>query len=76
MSPHIAYVAKRFSPATEKVIDQANTIIVNYQAQGFDLTLRQLYYQFVARGLLPNRDREYKRLGSIISATATSVVAP
>lgn len=42
-------------------------IIEEYQQQGFDLTLRQLYYQFVARGLLGNVDRNYKRLGSIIS---------
>ena len=33
----------------------------------FDLTLRQLYYQFVSRDLIKNSDREYKRLGSIIN---------
>lgn len=49
------------------MIAAANQIIEDYQAQGFDLTLRQLYYQFVSRGLIPNRQTEYKRLGSIIS---------
>ncbi len=49
-----------------KIVAQANKIIASYQAQGFDLTLRQLYYQFVARDILPNRQTEYKRLGEIL----------
>jgi hypothetical protein len=49
------------------VVDQANAIIVDYQNQGFTLTLRQLYYQFVSRDLIPNNAKEYKRLGSIIN---------
>jgi hypothetical protein len=48
------------------VITQANAIITEYLAQGFQLTLRQLYYQFVSRDLIPNRQTEYKRLGDII----------
>ncbi len=48
------------------IVTQANKIIRDYQAQGFDLTLRQLYYQFVSRDLLPNTLQSYKRLGSII----------
>lgn len=48
------------------IIAHANKIITGYQAQGFDLTLRQLYYQFVARDLLPNQQKEYKRLGEIL----------
>lgn len=49
------------------IISKANAIIDEYERQGFDLTLRQLYYQFVSRDLIPNRDTEYKRLGSIIN---------
>jgi hypothetical protein len=48
-------------------IEQANAIIREYQDQGFRLTLRQLYYQFVARGLIENSIREYKKLGALIS---------
>jgi hypothetical protein len=48
----IAYVQKRFSAVTKSLIYQANQIIGEYQKAGFDLTLRQLYYQFVARGLM------------------------
>ena len=49
------------------VVNKANEIIASYQAQGFDLTLRQLYYQFVARDLIPNQQKEYKRLGDIVN---------
>lgn len=63
----ICYVGKDFSAAHEQVIEQANAIITTYEVQGYDLTLRQLYYQFVSRDLIPNTDREYKRLGSIIN---------
>lgn len=67
MSPLIAYVERSFSAATEAIIGRATAICAEYAAQAFDLTLRQLYYQFVARGLLPNLDAEYKRLGSIVN---------
>ena len=48
------------------VVEQANTIIEEYLAQGFALILRQLFYQFVARALLENVFKQYKRLGTII----------
>src|SRR5260370_15970597 len=60
-------VSKRFQEATAKVIDQANDIIAEYQAQGFTLSLRQLYYQFVSRDLIENTIASYKRLGTIIN---------
>ena len=65
--PKRCYVPKKFSPANAAVIDKANEIVEEYAAQGFILTLRQLYYQFVARGLLPNHQRSYKRLGAIVN---------
>lgn len=51
---------------TAVVVTQANTICAEYANQGYDLTLRQLYYQFVARDLIPNNQKSYKRLGTII----------
>jgi hypothetical protein len=52
--------------ATMVVIDQANAIIAEYLEQGLKLTLRQLFYQFVARALLENLFGNYKRLGRIV----------
>lgn len=65
--PKIKY--KRINLGADKldIIEKANAIITEYQAQGFELTLRQLYYQFVARDYIPNKQSEYKRLGDIIN---------
>ncbi len=63
----IKYVEKRFGAKALKTIAAANAIIAEYTAQGFDLTLRQLYYQFVSRDLIPNSQREYKNLGAVIN---------
>lgn len=61
------YIPKNFQRATVEIIDAANHILREYAAQGFDLTLRQLYYQFVARDMLANSQRSYDRLGGIIN---------
>ena len=65
--PRLHYVDHDFGPRALEVIRQANAIIADYAAQGYDLTLRQLYYQFVSRDLIPNRQSEYKRLGDIVN---------
>lgn len=65
--PKICYVSRHFSAESQKLIDQANEIFADYEAAGFVLTLRQLYYQFVSRDLLPNKTEAYKRLGSVIN---------
>src|SRR5258707_11682379 len=62
-----AFTAINFQTRTLTVIEQANAIISEYAMQGFTMTLRQLYYQFVARDLLVNQSKSYKRLGSIVS---------
>ena len=61
------YINKNFRKASLALIEQANEIIETYQEDGYDLTLRQLYYQFVARDIIANRQSEYSRLGSVIN---------
>jgi hypothetical protein len=58
---------QKFHSKTLALISKANEIIEDYQAQGYRLTLRQLYYQFVSRNLMPNSERSYKNLGNTIS---------
>jgi hypothetical protein len=65
--PKIQYEEWAPKPETLAVVQHANVIIAEYAAQGYNLTLRQLYYQFVSRDLIPNRQTEYKRLGDIVS---------
>lgn len=63
----IQYISRKFTAGSLTLIETVNVIIAEYQAQGFDLTLRQIYYQLVARGLLANRQTEYRRVGGIIN---------
>lgn len=65
--PKIKYQDFSFRPTTLAMIRQANAIIAEYATQGFDLTLRQLYYQFVSRDIIPNTQKSYKNLGSIVN---------
>lgn len=65
--PKIAYEECKMTPATLAVVRQANQILAEYAARGITVTLRQLYYQFVARDLIQNKQSEYKRLGDIIN---------
>jgi len=60
------YVPHRFGAAAQRTVDQANTIIADFADQGYTLSLRQLYYQFVKGNLIPNDTREYKRLGRVV----------
>ncbi len=61
------FIEKNFHGASLRRINQANEIIGELQAQGYTLSLRQLYYQYVQRGLIPNKVQEYKRLGDLLS---------
>lgn len=65
--PKLIYKDWKPGPTALSIVSQAETICADYQAQGYDLTLRQLYYQFVSRGLIPNNQAEYNRLGETIS---------
>lgn len=62
----------RFSDESRKIIRMAETICNNYARQGYDLSLRQLYYQFISKDYFPNTEQSYKRLGSIISDARVS----
>lgn len=66
--PKTAYIQRAFGLAARKIIGKASEIIAEYQAQGFILTLRQVYYQFVSRDLILNTMKSYKRLGGIINS--------
>jgi hypothetical protein len=62
-----SFIRKAFSASSQATIERANEIIAEYGEEGYTLTLRQLYYQFVARAWIENTTRSYKRLGAIIN---------
>lgn len=61
------YVEKSFHGESLKLINFMNVMIEDYQAQGFTLSVRQLYYQLVARDLIANTEQSYKRIASILN---------
>lgn len=65
--PLIEYVPRKFKQDSLDLIEKVNGVITDYSAQGYNLTLRQVYYQMVARAIIPNNERSYKNLGSLIN---------
>lgn len=59
------FVPKEFTFEHRAVITKANRIIDRYDVS---LTLRQIYYQFVAGAFIKNNIQAYKRLGEILNA--------
>lgn len=62
-----AYKSIRFTRDVLALLDTCNAIIAEYIEQGFRLTVRQLYYQLVARDVVPNTLQSYKRVASIVN---------
>lgn len=62
-----AFITKNFRGESLEMIKRVNSILAEYAAQGFRLSLRQLYYQLVSRDVIPNNTRSYKNLGSLVS---------
>lgn len=65
--PKIQYKEIRFRQSSLDLIRLVNEVINDYKAQGYELTLRQVYYQLVARGYIPNNERSYKNVGNLIN---------
>jgi hypothetical protein len=63
----VAFTEINFRDESLRRIAQINTIVDEYMEQGLKLTLRQLYYQFVARGYIPNNVKEYGKLQDLLT---------
>lgn len=61
------FIEKAFKPESRKWIDKMVRVCETYEAQGYKLSLRQVYYQLVAHHGLPNREQSYKNIGSLLS---------
>jgi hypothetical protein len=61
------FISKRFSSENQEMIERITEILSDYEGQGYRLSLRQLYYQLVARVLIPNSERSYKHIGDLVS---------
>lgn len=56
----------RLSNANKERLEAINDIIIEYQNEGYKLTLRQLYYQLVSRDVIPNKQAEYSKLSTLL----------
>lgn len=52
---------------TEKLIGTMNAIIDEYEPKGLTMSVRQLYYQLVQRGIIPNRQEAYRKIQVLLS---------
>ncbi len=64
---YVCYVPRKFGADSLELIRLANAVISEYETRGFAMTLRQVYYQLVARGVLANSTSSYSRLGALLS---------
>lgn len=63
----IKYEEHKFNARSFELIEHVNAVIAEYSRQGYELTLRQTYYQLVARGFIENSEKSYKRIGDLIN---------
>ena len=61
------FIDHKFSAESLELIKKCNGILVEYQRQGYRLSLRQLYYQLVSRDYIENTVKSYKRVGDMVS---------
>lgn len=61
------FIEHKFYSKSLERLEQVQAIIEEYQRQDLSLTIRQLYYQMVSRGHIPNNQSEYDKMSNLIS---------
>lgn len=61
------FVDHKFNRASLELVETVDKILNDYAEQGYRLSLRQLYYQLVARDIIENTVKSYKRIGNLVS---------
>ena len=64
--PRIKYVDKLFSKEKKTLIAMADQRASDMARQGYDMTVRQLYYFFVKQNLIPNKEESYKMVINLV----------
>lgn len=54
--------------AARDLMNECIAIAEDYSRQGYDLTVRQLYYQLVSRDRIANTDKSYKRIIGLVDS--------
>lgn len=58
---------QKFYKKSMDKLAQIDTILTEYKKKDIRITLRQLYYQLVARGFIPNQSNEYHNLSVLMT---------
>jgi hypothetical protein len=57
----------KFQKKSVDLLDKIKNILKEYEQKNIRVTLRQLYYQLVAKGLIANSQKEYKKISSLLT---------
>ncbi len=63
----ICFEPKEFRQNTLALIDKCNVILERYDAAGFDMTVRQVYYQLVAADEIENSEKSYNKIQGLLN---------
>lgn len=71
---YVCYRPKKFSKSHLEIISYVEEILKEFT--GYVLTVRQMYYQLVARDLIPNNQNSYNRIVDVINDGRLAGVIP
>lgn len=61
------FISKRFNIKSQKLLSKIVFIVEQYAADGYDLSLRQLFYLLAGTGAIEKTQKNYKNLGNLVS---------
>lgn len=61
------YTARRFTAESEALLEVIDRITRQYMRAGYVMTVRQLYYQLVARNAVRNNIKSYNKIKSLVN---------
>lgn len=61
------FVPKTFNSKSKNLLLHIEEILTRYAVMGYDLSVRQLYYQLVAQNIIKNNINSYKSIVSLVS---------
>lgn len=61
------YEPRNFNAEQTELIGKANAVIAKFEAQGYDMTVRQIYYQLVTVNAIVNTPTSYDRISRLLS---------
>lgn len=60
----VQYIEKGFNAENRLLLDHIESVLEEFK--GMPMTVRQLYYQIIARDLLPNHINSYRKVGKLV----------